>query len=212
MSQSQYGAMRVGAKTSEVVAYHRDQGRPGKPLHVMIPGGLLALASLALMIWIAYATWYQAAVPEQSGLVYLVVLAPVYAGSVFLFSYGYELYDVPRALRLTAIVVFISLAAVIILAVLFALLSKRGSGSSSTSDDSTSSWGRVSRWNGSSRGGSIDFDLDDGSQIMTREVIREVPMAPDPVLCKYCGVSYVPAEGLVACPGCGAAKLQEASR
>jgi len=32
-----------------------------------------------------------------------VLLAPVYIGGVFLFSYGYELYDLPRALRLTAI-------------------------------------------------------------------------------------------------------------
>jgi hypothetical protein len=43
------------------------------------------------------------------------LLAPFYVGGVFLFSYGYELYNVPRAIRLTAIIVFVTLAAVFLL-------------------------------------------------------------------------------------------------
>ena len=215
MSQSQYGALRVRAKTGEVVAYHQDKEQPGKPLHLLIPGGLIALTSLFTMIWIAHATWYQASLPQGRGLICLLLLAPVYAGSVFVFSYGYELYDVPKALRLTAILVFISLAAVIIFAVLFALLGKSGADSSSTSDDSDSSSGSGTSFSGSrSRqswggGGSIDIDLG-GSQTVTREVVREVPVEPALVTCSYCGAAYLPTGGILACASCGAARVQEA--
>jgi hypothetical protein len=37
-------------------------------------------------------------------------------GGVFLFSYGYELYNIPRAIRLTAIIVFLTVASVVIVA------------------------------------------------------------------------------------------------
>ena len=50
MPSSQYGALKVRAKTSEVKEYHNDDARPGKPLYLLIPGGLIALAALALIV------------------------------------------------------------------------------------------------------------------------------------------------------------------
>jgi len=47
----QYGALRVRAKAGEVIEYHTDPDRPGKPLHMLLPGAVVALASLTLMIW-----------------------------------------------------------------------------------------------------------------------------------------------------------------
>ena len=54
MPESQYRARQVGAKTHEVVEYDRDDSLPGKPLHILIPGGLIALASLAVIVFVIY--------------------------------------------------------------------------------------------------------------------------------------------------------------
>jgi len=140
MPQSEYRARQVGAKTHEVIDYHRDEEKPGKPLHILIPGGLIALATLALIIFIAYQTWFEENLAQNLGLTLIIILAPFYVGGVFLFSYGYELYNLPRALRLTAIIVFVTLASVVIVAVLFLALGsmKGGSGSSSSKSKSSS--------------------------------------------------------------------------
>lgn len=202
MPHSRYGALKVRAKTAEVVGYHRDAEKPGKPLHLLIPGGLVALASLAMMIWVAYATWFEENLPRAEGVLYLLLLALVYTGGAFLFSYGYELYDLPRALRLTALIVFLALAAVVILAVLFAILKSSSEGSSessSSSDDSSSSSGS-SGWGGGGLG-SIDPDLGGGAQeTAAPQVVPEVA-----VTCRYCGGSYLARETGFACPSCGAA-------
>src|SRR5215216_486484 len=126
MPQSQYRAREVGAKTQEVVAYDHDESLPGKPLHILIPGGLVALASLGVIILVAYLTWFKGELDQGTGLLLIGLLAPFYVGGVFLFSYGYELYNIPRALRLTAIIVFLTVAAVVIVAVLFFLLASGG--------------------------------------------------------------------------------------
>jgi hypothetical protein len=216
MPQSQHGALRVRDKTAEVLAYHCDDESPGRPLYLLIPGGLLALTSLALMIWIAYATWYRSSLHVNDGVLVLLLLAPVYAGSIFLFSYGYELYDVPKALRLTAILVFFAFAAVIILAVLFALLSKSDTDASSCDTSSSRSSGS-SYWNStrsgswSSGSGSIDFG---GlhTNTVTREVVREVPVPPAPVVCSYCGTSFLPVVGgALVCPSCGGTQARQVS-
>ncbi len=150
MPQSQYPARAVRAKTNEVVDYHRDESKPGKPLYLLIPGGLIALASLALIVWVVYAAWFDGSLPGDRATGFLMLLAPVYIFGVFLFSYGYELYDIPKAIRLTLIVVVITVSAVIIIAVFLALLSGGGerSGSSSKSSSSGSASG-----SGSSGGG-----------------------------------------------------------
>ncbi len=141
MPQSEYRARQVGAKTNEVLEYHRDAEQPGKPLYLLIPGGLIALASLGLIIFIAYQTWLQYQLAENTAISLIMLLAPFYVGGVFLFSYGYELYNIPRALRLTAIIVFVTVAAVVIVAVLALLAGnlKSGSGSSSKSKSSSRS-------------------------------------------------------------------------
>src|SRR5688572_3660274 len=141
MPQSEYRAREVRAKTHEVFEYDHDDQKPGKPLHVLIPGGLIALATLALIVFIAYLTWYEGNMEQNTGLTLIGILSPFYVGGVFLFSYGYELYNIPRAIRLTAIIVFVTLASVVIIAVMFFVLSesKGGSRSSSSSRSSKSS-------------------------------------------------------------------------
>ena len=219
MPESQYRARQVGAKTQEVVEYHHDESLPGKPLHILIPGGLIALAALAVILIVGYKTWFKGELDQSTGLVLIALLAPFYVGGVFLFSYGYELYNVPRALRLTAIIVFLTFAAVVIVAVLFFVFgSGKGPSESSSERKSSSGKPKVQARPTSSSGVGIP-NLGPlvilGGPGQTREVTREVtkevevPVAPRAIDCPYCGRSYVPADQNYACPACGAATPSE---
>jgi len=220
MPTSEYGALKVRAKTNEVRDYHNDDARPGKPLYLLIPGGLIALAAIGLIIYIGYATWYKGDMASSQGLGLIALLAPFYIGGVFLFSYGYELYDMKKALKLTAIVVFITVSFVVIIAVLFALAGaggKSGSSSSKSSSSSkeTSNVSTSSTVTHSSTGvGDViaPIFLSGPTHTVTREVVREVPVEPpppQPIACPYCGKSYIPAENKFTCPSCGAATPKE---
>src|SRR4030095_15138834 len=95
---------------------------PGKLMRYLIPGGRVACAGRGVIIFVAYQTWFENQLDPSTGIILLAILAPFYVGGVFLFSYGYELYNIPRALRLTAIIVFLTVGAVVIVAVLFFVL------------------------------------------------------------------------------------------
>ena len=218
MSSPNPGTLNVRARTRQVVDHHYDDEKPGKPLYLLIPGGLIALASLALIIYLAYLTFWQGDLSQNEGLTWMVILAPFYIGGVFLFSYGYELYNLPKALRLTAIVVFLTLAAVIIVAVLLVALGAAGDNRESRSSRSSRSRS-ASSGGGSGWGGLWPWPIFLGGfggprQTVTREVIREVPTAPpppQPVQCPYCGSSYLPAENNFTCPNCGATTPETSS-
>jgi Zn finger protein HypA/HybF involved in hydrogenase expression len=222
MADSNPRAYQVRSKTQQVVDYHYDEARPGKPLQLIIPGGIIALITLALEYYIAYAAFLNQAMDAATGVLLMLVIAPIFIGAVFLFSYGYELYDMPKALRLTAIIVFISLAAVVIVAVLFVLAS--GSSSKSRSARSSSS---SSASGGSSLADSVGSFLGGGSaptyrgggptfinlggplvtHTVTREVVHDAPKEiakPQPFPCPNCGRPYMPSETNYACPNCGA--------
>lgn len=229
MPQSQYRARQVGAKTHEVIEYDRDETKPGKPLHILIPGGLVALGALGTIILVIYFTWFEGRLTETLGLGLIALLTPFYIGGVFLFSYGYELYNIPRALRLTAIIVFLTFAAVVIVAVLILVLGAGGGkGFKGGSSKNRSSGGGGSKLlvksastsSSSSGGGSALPNLGNvvvlgGGRTRTREVTREVvkevevPKEPMPVTCPYCTRSYIPVEHNYICPSCGAATPKE---
>ncbi|MBV6400501.1 MAG: hypothetical protein CNIPEHKO_00791 [Anaerolineales bacterium] len=221
MSQSQYRARQVAAKTHEVVEYDHDDSKPGKPLHIMVPGGLVALGALGMIVLVAYLTWFENQLAQNTGLILIGLIFPFYVGGVFLFSYGYELYNIPRAIRLTAIIVFLTVAAVVIVAVLFFVLgeskgggSSRSSGSKSkvSSGGSKSSSVSSSGWNAPNLGNVVVLG---GGGTRTREVTKEVvkevevPVAPRSVTCPSCGRAYVPADEKYICPSCGAPTPQE---
>lgn len=224
MPQSQYRAREVGAKTHEVIEYDHDETKPGKPLHILIPGGLIALAALGVIILVAYLTWFEGQLEQSTGTVLIAILFPFYVGGVFLFSYGYELYNIPRAIRLTLIIVFLTVAAVVIVAVLFFVLAGGGkmpSGSKKKSSGGGSkvkaNVGPVSTPSSSGRsnmGGPVVFMPGlGGTRTHTREIVTEkkveVPVAPRAIDCPFCRRSYVPADHGYACPACGAATPKE---
>jgi DNA-directed RNA polymerase subunit RPC12/RpoP len=218
MPESQYRVRQVSAKTQEVIDYDRDESLPGKPLHILIPGGLVALASLAVIVLVAYMTWFQGDLDQSTGLLLIGLLAPFYVGGVFLFSYGYELYNIPRALRLTAIIVFLTVAAVVIVAVLFFLLGSGRGLPESSSKKKSSGKAKAEAKNIPPSSGHMGLPdlgpvviLGSPGRTHTREVVKEVevPVAPRAIDCPYCGRSYVPAEQNYACPACGAATPPE---
>lgn len=221
MPESQYRARQVSAKTQEVIEYDHDESLPGKPLHILIPGGLVALASLAVIILVAYLTWFEGRLDQGTGLLLIALLAPFYVGGVFLFSYGYELYNIPRAIRLTVIIVFLTVAAVVIVAVLFFLLGSGKGLPESSSKKKPSGKPKVEANNLPSSGHSGLPNLGPlvilggpgrtHTREVTREVVKEVevPVAPRAIDCPYCERSYVPADQNYACPACGAATPPE---
>lgn len=212
MIQSEYKARQVRAKTNEVFEYNQNEEKPGKPLHILIPGGLIALAVLGLIILVIYQTWFENNLAENTGITLLILLTPFYIGGVFLFSYGYELYNIPRALRLTAIIVFVTLAAVVIVAVLaFVLGNSKGSSKSSSSKSSKSTGGKSSSSSsgGGWYGGGNIFLGGNSTRVKTRNVVREVAKEPMPITCPFCSRSYIPIEHKYICPGCGAATPRE---
>ncbi len=211
-----YGPFNVGPKTRQVVDHHYDDAKPGKPLYLMIPGGIIALVSLGLIIYLIYLTWLQGTLAQNEGTLLIALLAPFYIGGVFVFSYGYELYDGFKALRLTAIVVFFTVTAVVIVAVLAVVVLAMGEGASGSSRSRRSGRGGIGGMGG--YGGFVPFvvggvgGLQPPTQTVTREVVREVPVAPpapQPIQCPYCGSSYVPEDNHFTCPNCGAAAPQE---
>jgi hypothetical protein len=222
MPDSQYRAREVRAKTNEVVEYDHNPSLPGKPLHILIPGALIALASLAVIVLVIYMTWFENRLDQGTGVVLLLLLSPFYVGGVFLFSYGYELYNIPRAIRLTAIIVFVTVGFVVIVAVLFFVLSGgKGDFGSSKKKSSGNSKPQPKSMPSSSGGSGLPnlggpvVVLGGRGRTHTREVTREVikevevPVAPRAIDCPYCRRSYVPAEQEYACPACGAATPPE---
>lgn len=221
MANSNPRAYQVRAKTNQAVQYHNDEARPGKPLHLIIPGGVIALICLVLDYYIAYKSFWDESLDSGLGVMLMFILTLVFIGAVFLFSYGYELYDVRKALILTAIIVFISLAAVVIVAVLFVLFSggsKSGSRSSSSGskDGSGILDGVGSLLNGGSSGSSssgggptfINLGGPIVARTVTREIVHDAPPEPDAApqafSCPNCGRPYMPTETKYACPNCGA--------
>jgi len=227
MTTSEYKARQVRAKTNEVYEYDHDEQKPGKPLHILIPGGLIALAVLALIVFIGYLTFIEEALDQNLGLILMAILSPFYVGGVFLFSYGYELYNIPRAIRLTAIIVFVTVASVVIVAVLFLVLGNSKGGGSKSSSRSKSSSSKGNALGGAVLGGMAKKSSDGGSsgghyhsgpifmggmggtrvetREVTKEVVKEVPKEPMPITCPFCTRSYIPVDFEYACPSCGAA-------
>jgi hypothetical protein len=199
MQSTNLGVLQVRAKTQQVVDHHYDDSLPGKPLKLLIPGGLVALAALAMIIWIAYLTFHDHSMALGRFWGLIALLAPFYIGGVFLFSYGYELYDMPKAMRLTAIVVLITASAVVIVAVLFAVLGSEDKRRSSSSSASSKTSSRSSRTSSSSRSSSV-WHVNVGGAGTPQAV---------PIECPNCGTNYMPQASKYMCPNCGAPATKE---
>jgi len=211
MGETQTKVYQVRARAREVADHHFDAAKPGKPLRWLIPGGLLALAALAVAVTIAYQTWYGHKQKPQDGIVQLLLVLPFYVAGVFIWSYGYELYDLPKAVKLTAIIVVVTVLAVVILAALLSLAG--GSKGRSRSSSSKSSSGSGSPPGGSSSGSGLNLDLGLRSAHGAGPApaaagsvgpILPPPLASTALACPSCGKAFFIAPGMAFCPSCGA--------
>jgi uncharacterized membrane protein YgcG len=201
LRNSQYRARQVTPKTQEVANYHFDNSKPGRPLHLLVPGGLVALASLAVIIYIVYTTWYLHQLTVENASIFLAILSPIYIGGVFTFSYGYELYDLKRALRLTIIIVIITIAILIVGASLLSLAGgalRGGSSKKSSSSSRSSSGGSHGSVVSSGRSSSSSSHSHSSSH---GSAFRKV--TAQPIVCPFCGHSYIASQFNHICPNCG---------
>jgi hypothetical protein len=116
-----------------------NQPNVARPQLLLWTGGPLAVAALAIIVYVAYQTWYASELETGTAYPVLGALAFVYTGAVFAFSYAYERKDTARALKTTAIIVGVTLALVVILAVAFVLAAASSKKSSSSSSSKQSS-------------------------------------------------------------------------
>lgn len=190
MSTSTAGSFQVRQKSKQVVDYHRDESTPGKPLHLLIPGGLVALLILGLELFVAYRAFYDKTLDKGPGIALMLGLIPFYVGAVFSFSYAYELYDLNKAIRLTAIIVLVTVFFVVIICVLLAVLgeAKGGGGSSSSRSSSSSS-------SSGGAGGWFSIDSNSTTSASTNAGVQAIA-------CASCGRLFVPAGDIPGCPYC----------
>jgi hypothetical protein len=191
------------ARTRAVAGYQADMEKPGRPLDLLIGGGVLASVSLILIGGIGYRTWYQGTMTTDWAYGAIGLLFVIYTFGVFLFAYGYELYDVAKALRLTLIVALLSVAAIFLFAVLVAALSKLKGGSGGDVEESSIHGGLLR-----AIGSMAEDRIDDGRRRQEPDDDDDaLVMKPFVVSCQACGETFTPAPPRAVCPGCGRSAL-----
>ena len=145
---------KVVPRTRGVIAVDHDPERPGKPLKLLVPGGLLAVGSFLAMLFVGYRAWYQQEMDTTLAVWLLVLLGVVWFESyVFLFSYGYTLYDTKKALKMTLLIGIVGVLVVAIAIALFVVFRDDSVGAEEAAAGEASS-------SSSSEGGGLDR-LDD---------------------------------------------------
>lgn len=131
MTQMQGAAPSAGAgPIAHPVPAHRNA--------MMWGGGALAAGALGLIIYVAYRNWYKADLAHGPAYGALTALALIYLAAVFVASYGYKVGDVWEAVRLTAIIVLVTVAFVVIIAAVFIWMAATKDSDSSSSSSSSS--------------------------------------------------------------------------
>lgn len=111
------GTLDVMGRTQMVIDHHLDESRPGKPLQLLIPGGLVALGAVGLALYLGYLVWIAKTLHVSTAESLLAVVGVIFIAATFAFSYGYELYNVGKAIRLTLILVVLAPFAVLMIPV-----------------------------------------------------------------------------------------------
>ena len=188
-------AFQVGARTAHVMEHHYSTENPDKPLWLLVPGAMIALAALGVIISFAYQAWYAKTITIDQGVSRILLLAPVYAAGVFVFSYGYELYDFGAAIRLTLIVVAITALAVVMVAALFAVLS-------GSKDAKTASLSKSRPGVGASSGRGLSLNLGRGDHWVSSNS-SPPPATSGPILPVPPPIASADMPPALACPACG---------
>jgi len=120
--------LQVRTKTQNVLAYHEDPEQEGRPLLLLLSGAGMALLCLMFIGVLCFRTFYEHRIDTNQAYFGISLLFCFYVLGVFLFCYAYELYDMPKALRLTIIAAFVSLVFLVLVIVSLATLAKMKDG------------------------------------------------------------------------------------
>jgi hypothetical protein len=126
--------LNVPSKGRDVVTHHFAPQCPGRPLYLMIPGGVTAVIAGVWIVVVAKAVWVDHLRTVHSATPQLVTLLAVYFVGLAIFSYTYELYDWRRALALTLLLGALGLAIIYVgvaIASVLRCLPKKDSGENS---------------------------------------------------------------------------------
>jgi len=131
-----------GELLSEVVQYDQDREKPGRPLHLLIPGGLLAVGAFGAILRVVYAVWIAESMETDMGIGFILVLLFPYFGGLLMFNYGLELFDWKRAIRRALITGLIGLGVIVVcltIAYVWKLLAAGAGAAGANGGDSDSS-------------------------------------------------------------------------
>ena len=182
-------------QTRRVIDYRDDGSRPGRPLGLLIGGGAVALVSMALMLSLAYQTWYLGEIDTDRGYFGVSFLFAIYVFGLFLFCYGFHTYDAAKALKLTLILTVVSVVALLFIVAVFAALAKL---------KAVGSFGDPASGAGDRTG---PYALSLGGLLMG----EEAPATGEPesdlflIHCQGCGAGFIPIPPAAICPECGRA-------
>jgi hypothetical protein len=102
--------LNVLSKSRDVVTYHFAPEWTGRPLYLMIPGGVAAVVAGVCIFFLAKAIWVEHLRSVDAARPQLIALLAAYFAGLAIFSYAYELYNWRRAVWLTLILGVVGLA------------------------------------------------------------------------------------------------------
>lgn len=105
--------LEVWSKTRRMLEYDADPDTPGRPLMMLLGGASLAFLALAFIAMAAYRTWVLEENSPNRAFMTISLLFVIHAIGVYVFAYGYELYDHGKALRLTVMITLVSFGAIV---------------------------------------------------------------------------------------------------
>jgi putative effector of murein hydrolase LrgA (UPF0299 family) len=102
--------LNVVAKSRSVVSHHFASEWNGRPLFLMIPGGVAAVVAGLWIFFLAKSVWVDHLHSVDAARPQLIALLAVYFAGLAVFSYAYELYNWRRAICLTLVLGVVGLA------------------------------------------------------------------------------------------------------
>jgi len=129
--------LNVLAKSRDVVTHHFAPEWTGRPLYLMIPGGVSAVVAGVWIFMLAKAVWVDHLRAVDAARPQLIALLAAYFAGLAIFSYAYELYNWRRAVWLTLILGVVGLAIIYVgvaIASVLRWLPRKDNGGNSDSD------------------------------------------------------------------------------
>ena len=186
----------VMSQARQVLAYEGDTSREGRPLSILFGGGMVAILCGALIGMLAYQTWYLKTLDPDWAYAGISFLFVIYSFGLFLFSYGFELYNMERAVRMTLVLILLSVAALIVMVLVFTALAKMKAAQSLVEAVSgpAEQAGPYAHTIGSFFGGT--------------ERVEEPKSELFLITCRGCSERFIPLPPSAICPHCGIAAVK----